>query len=31
MAQNHIAKAEVLVTLEEARALGKWLTRRMKQ
>jgi hypothetical protein len=31
MTQSHIGKAEVLVTLEEARALGKWLTRRVKQ
>jgi hypothetical protein len=31
MAQSHIGKAEVFVTLEEARALGKWLTRRVKQ
>jgi hypothetical protein len=29
--QSHIGKAEVFVTLEEARALGKWLTRRVKQ
>jgi hypothetical protein len=31
LVQSHQGTAEIFVTLEEARALGKWLTRRVRQ